>query len=279
MDGTRFDALTKVLSAQKSRRAFLATVAASLLGLNRHDPAGARSCTNPGAVCREHANCCSGLCGPRDATGRHRCLCKTAADCPGANKVCTAAGICATPSASTTTSPTTSTSTTSTTTSTTSTTLPPTTTTTTSTTTSSTTSTTTSTTTPAPGCTQTVCGDGSCRGGAADPCSRPRECCSGNCLEDACVGDAPTCDCSNLNFCSSNGICTPVCTCDCDDPYTGADCSQLPTPTCADFTDCTECNNQPTLGCVFCDVTSGGATDVCVTSDQCLVPQDGCLST
>lgn len=54
-------------------------------------------CSDAGRTCREHANCCSKLCGPKDATGRRRCLCQSIADCPAPDQCHVAtcvAGVC-----------------------------------------------------------------------------------------------------------------------------------------------------------------------------------------
>ncbi len=163
-------------------------------------------------------------------------------------------------------------------TSTTSTTTSTTTTTTSTTSTTSTTATPTSTTTEAPGCVQTVCADGSCRGGDGDSCTRPRDCCSGVCeLEgDTCLGTLPACDCSNLNNCSGHGVCTEVCICDCDDPYSGAFCADLPPVVCNDFTTCTDCQTQSAQGCVWCSLTVDGREDDCIVITECLIPVEIC---
>jgi hypothetical protein len=97
MDGHRFDEWARTLAASGSRRRLLGGFAAAALGL-----AGVRTgqaaCRAPGNICRENANCCSGLCGPKDRTGRRRCHCRTEADCPAPSNQCRAAtcddGIC-----------------------------------------------------------------------------------------------------------------------------------------------------------------------------------------
>jgi hypothetical protein len=73
MDDSRFDALARSLVAPGSRRRLLAGLAAGALGVIGVGPAGARTCSRNGLVCREHASCCSGYCGPKDAIGRRRC--------------------------------------------------------------------------------------------------------------------------------------------------------------------------------------------------------------
>lgn len=87
MDASRFDSLTRNLATSSTRRRILASLAAGVLGLARTDWTGARACASRGAVCRESANCCSGLCGDRDATGRRRCICRP-------DKVLYPAGVC-----------------------------------------------------------------------------------------------------------------------------------------------------------------------------------------
>ncbi len=101
MDDVRFDRLVQSLARPGSRRRLLAGLAAGALGLAGLDRAAARACSAPGAACREHATCCSKLCGPKDATGRRRCRCRTGADCPalgGAARTCRG-GSCVVPPA------------------------------------------------------------------------------------------------------------------------------------------------------------------------------------
>jgi hypothetical protein len=100
MDGERFDQLTRRLVRRADRRAFVAglvgAVAGGLFGVG---DAGAAVCRMPGDSCREGANCCSGVCGPKETGGRHRCLCQSPADCPAPRR-CRAAtcedGVCGT---------------------------------------------------------------------------------------------------------------------------------------------------------------------------------------
>jgi hypothetical protein len=84
MDGLRFDRFTKTF-ARSSRRSFLKTALGAALGgvlAARPGDGEAAACKATGQVCREHANCCSGHCGEKDATGRHRCACpKGTTDC------------------------------------------------------------------------------------------------------------------------------------------------------------------------------------------------------
>jgi hypothetical protein len=114
-------------------------------------------------------------------------------------------------------------------------------------------------------------------------CDNNDDCGVGTCKADGTctvAGPGPSCDCSNLNYCSgiSNGTCTPECTCVCHEGWTGAQCD---TPdrhgsVCSEHVTCEECASDTFGGCVYCEAAIGGATGVCVTSDQCLVPQDGC---
>src|SRR4051794_30833106 len=77
MDGARFDVLTRSLASVPSRRRFLAGLGAAALSLIGAHRGEAASCREPGAICREHANCCSNFCGTKDSWGRRRCACKT----------------------------------------------------------------------------------------------------------------------------------------------------------------------------------------------------------
>lgn len=92
MDGSRFDSLARMLAASGSRRRLVGGLVAGALGLVERRGADATACRAVGASCREHSNCCSGLCGPRDATGRRRCGCQIDADC-GAFQACGGGGV------------------------------------------------------------------------------------------------------------------------------------------------------------------------------------------
>jgi hypothetical protein len=48
----------------------------------------------PGEICRENANCASGLCGPKDRHGRRTCHCQTKDDCPAPRDSCTTTPVC-----------------------------------------------------------------------------------------------------------------------------------------------------------------------------------------
>jgi hypothetical protein len=79
VDGSRFDALTRSLSAPGTRRRVIAGLAAAALAACGVRGAEA-ACRPGGAACRENANCCSGMCS-KNARGRRTCLPEGAA-CP-----------------------------------------------------------------------------------------------------------------------------------------------------------------------------------------------------
>lgn len=95
MDDRSFDALAKAVSAPGSRRRLIAGLLSGAMGLAGRRPAAAAVCRTFGQTCRENANCCSRVCGPRDATGRRRCGCGSADECPS-GQTC-ALGACCTP--------------------------------------------------------------------------------------------------------------------------------------------------------------------------------------
>lgn len=121
-----------------------------------------------------------------------------------------------------------------------------------------------------------VCQNGACLTKCGDDldCAKGTTCDADGSCTVALPG--PSCNCSNLNYCSGNGNCTPECTCVCNEGWTGAACDELPPVNCSDHLTCAECTNDTRNGCVFCSTSVDGATGVCVTSDQCLLPQDGC---
>lgn len=88
VDSSRFDDVTRVISASGSRRRLVSSLAAGALGLVWLGRTEAAVCRSVGSVCREHANCCSGRCGAKDRTGRRQCVCQTDADCPGYGDRC-----------------------------------------------------------------------------------------------------------------------------------------------------------------------------------------------
>lgn len=85
MDGTQFDRITKAL-AGRSRRAVLKGGAGALLGGALAGLGTGRVGAAPprriGEICRKGGDCASGLCLPKDATGRQRCGCATDDHCP-----------------------------------------------------------------------------------------------------------------------------------------------------------------------------------------------------
>jgi hypothetical protein len=72
MDAQRFDALTRALANRGSRRRFLSGLAA-VVGIGGVGHGDAASCRSAGGICREHANCCSGVCFPPNRFGRKVC--------------------------------------------------------------------------------------------------------------------------------------------------------------------------------------------------------------
>jgi hypothetical protein len=98
MDGVRFDTFTRAFGTSGSRRRVLTGLVSGALGLMGLRAADARRCSTAGEICREHANCCSGVCGEKDRTGRRRCQCASAADCPapqnGCERATCEAGVC-----------------------------------------------------------------------------------------------------------------------------------------------------------------------------------------
>lgn len=86
MDGKHFDQITKAFAEPGSRRSLLrrglgAVLGGALVGAGL-DRAHAAALRAPGQVCRKNGDCASGMCGPRDTTGRGRCLCDGPEDCP-----------------------------------------------------------------------------------------------------------------------------------------------------------------------------------------------------
>src|SRR5689334_14412758 len=76
MDDLRFDCFVQSLAQSGSRRRLLTTCAAAALSLAGFKRASAVACRPAGAVCREHANCCSRECGAKNARGRRLCACR-----------------------------------------------------------------------------------------------------------------------------------------------------------------------------------------------------------
>ena len=83
MDGSRFDALARAAARTPSRRALLGAalggLTAVLLG-NRVN--AAQVLRRPGEICRKDGECASGVCGPKNGTGRQYCQCTGATQCP-----------------------------------------------------------------------------------------------------------------------------------------------------------------------------------------------------
>jgi hypothetical protein len=96
MDSSRFDEFTKIAAFGSSRRRIIKTVlgmgVAGLLGKSTLDETAAATLRPAGATCRKPGDCASGVCGPRDSTGRQRCSCVVVADCGGSG-ICTG-GVC-----------------------------------------------------------------------------------------------------------------------------------------------------------------------------------------
>src|SRR3954447_14903133 len=103
MDDRRFDDLTKSIAESGSRRDILKRIGKGVgLGLGIFGPLGAvlwsrgsdaALCREAGRTCRENADCCSALCGPKDATGRRECTCPPRTTPCGGN-CCTAGQVC-----------------------------------------------------------------------------------------------------------------------------------------------------------------------------------------
>src|SRR5262245_41545222 len=111
MDGTRFDALTRTFAQSGSRRRLLGGLVAGALGLVGLREADAVACRTGGQGCREHVDCCSGICNPPAPITRQR-LCEGLPT----TTTSTTTGTTSTTTTSTTTSTTTTSTTTSTTT-------------------------------------------------------------------------------------------------------------------------------------------------------------------
>jgi len=87
MDYRQFDNLAKSLAIAPNRRTLFKGITSGLLGLVGVREVAARSCSNVGAVCREHATCCTNLCSPKDSRSRRYC------QCPNGQKACRGACI------------------------------------------------------------------------------------------------------------------------------------------------------------------------------------------
>jgi hypothetical protein len=104
VDGQRFDSLVQALGTAPNRRKLIkvlaGTAAAGITKLITPSISGAAVCRAPGEICRKHGDCCTNSCGPKDTTGRQRCQCRTATDCPIPSNKCLKAtcsgGVCGT---------------------------------------------------------------------------------------------------------------------------------------------------------------------------------------
>jgi hypothetical protein len=106
VDETRFDDLARQFASSTSRRRILRSVVAmagAAIGLSYSGEADAAIRRSIGEICRKNGDCASSNCGPKDATGRRRCICSTALDCPpiaNGNQclaaTCSPAGVCGT---------------------------------------------------------------------------------------------------------------------------------------------------------------------------------------
>lgn len=88
MDGTRFDTLARQIATRGSRRRLLGGLLAGAFSLHASEQVDAVTCRSTGDICREHANCCSGTCGPKDSRGRRTCQCDRDNDCPTPSATC-----------------------------------------------------------------------------------------------------------------------------------------------------------------------------------------------
>ncbi len=100
MDDQAFDRLAKSVAAPSRRTLLKGAVGAffggtlAVSGLSTVAAAGRPG----GSICRKNGDCASGVCGPKDGTGRQRCGCATEAECPAPADACSAAtctaGVC-----------------------------------------------------------------------------------------------------------------------------------------------------------------------------------------
>jgi uncharacterized protein YndB with AHSA1/START domain len=79
MEGQRFDDIARAFADGVSRRVALRRAGAAMIGaalaLAGRTRDGEAACRGADSVCRENANCCSGVCGPKNQTGRRTCVC------------------------------------------------------------------------------------------------------------------------------------------------------------------------------------------------------------
>src|SRR5262249_28526621 len=74
------------------------------------------------------------------------------------------------------------------------------------------------------------------------------------CQQGSCIGfcpAGPAGDCSHFNSCSGHGCCTSQSSCNCDEPWSGAGCTDRPTIDCSTLTTCAECLLNAASGCVY----------------------------
>lgn len=91
MDGRRLDILAKSLAVSDRRqiiRRLGAVAAACLLNLTDAERGSATVLRRPGEICRKDGECASGVCGPKDATGRQRCQYTASSQCPTPTNKC-----------------------------------------------------------------------------------------------------------------------------------------------------------------------------------------------
>jgi hypothetical protein len=86
VDDSRFDALTKSLSAERSRRGVLGALAgAALASFGFGKAASAHACRSIGNSCAANGDCCSGNCVSEGRT-RKICHCSSPGDCPAGDQ-------------------------------------------------------------------------------------------------------------------------------------------------------------------------------------------------
>jgi hypothetical protein len=85
MDGRIFDDFTRTFAGRRTRRSMVKSLTAGLAGVlfgtARHEESSAAACRDTGHSCAANAQCCSGVCGPKDSRGRRTCACP-----PGASE-------------------------------------------------------------------------------------------------------------------------------------------------------------------------------------------------
>lgn len=104
MDRSRFDQLTRDFAASPSRRLLVKSALGLALGgtlgaVGLNDVSAVQAGRAPAEICRKNGDCASGHCGPTDRTGRRRCLCTSAEQCPPSKDiefeaVCSPEGLC-----------------------------------------------------------------------------------------------------------------------------------------------------------------------------------------